>query len=131
MQTHSVLSEYNPIKRLTLPGVELPDPSGIVVIVGPNSSGKTLFLRDIERFLLMGQTDFVVCDSLAANKPRDVGAFVAELIDRRYIQAQHNMPGVYQSSIPFMGSVLSVRPNQVRTGFNLDNLKVNAETWSL
>src|SRR4051794_16432288 len=107
MRTHSVLSEYNPLGSVFIPGVEMLAPHGIVVIVGPNSSGKTLLLRDIERFLLTGQTEFIVCNGLTARMPPDIGALIDELIARRYIQEierQGVNQGRYQVLIPFMGS---------------------------
>ena len=71
MEEHSALSDYNPLKLISLPGVELANPEGIIVIVGPNSSGKTLFLRDIERFLLAGVCEHIVCKRIVVRKPPD------------------------------------------------------------
>lgn len=42
------LTEFSPLEGLTLPGVGPIDCSGLIVVVGPNSSGKSQLLRDIQ-----------------------------------------------------------------------------------
>jgi ABC-type polar amino acid transport system ATPase subunit len=80
----SALATYNPLKCIWIPGAEISDPCGIIVVVGPNSSGKTLFLRDIERFLLTGKHEFVVCEGISPQKPGDFQSFVDELVASNY-----------------------------------------------
>lgn len=76
----SALSDYNPLKAIWLPEAEIEGPRGIIVIVGPNSSGKTLFLQDIEKYLLTGVPTFIVCQGIASQRPANYKAFVDELL---------------------------------------------------
>ena len=46
------LVDFNPLTSLAIPNVEKVQPRGLVVIIGPNSSGKTQTLRDIQSRLL-------------------------------------------------------------------------------
>ena len=98
----SVLSTYNPLKMIWLPGAEIAQPKGIIVIVGPNSSGKTLFLRDIEKYLLTGTPNFIVCQSLAAQRPDNYQSLVDELIAKNYLQQVPGQPNQYRTYVPFM-----------------------------
>lgn len=45
----SSLVEFSPLEFLTLPGIEQLDCSGLILIVGPNSAGKSQLLRDIHQ----------------------------------------------------------------------------------
>jgi type II secretory pathway predicted ATPase ExeA len=81
----SALAKYNPLKALWLPGAEIGDPQGVIVVVGPNSSGKTLFLRDIENYLLTGTQAVIVCKGLTPQKPANYQEFVDELIAKNYV----------------------------------------------
>jgi hypothetical protein len=127
MQSHSALSEYNPIKHISLHGADLPSPEGIVVIVGPNSSGKTLFLKDIERFLLTGSAEFVVCKSVVVRKPPDSEAMIHELYERRYIREKPDNSNVYESWIPYLGSILARPPQGIRPSFPKASLRPSCE----
>ena len=118
----SVLAKYNPLKSIWLPGAEITDPQGIIVVVGPNSSGKTLFLRDIENYLLTGTPSFVVCQGLAPQKPADFQSFVDELIARNYLQPLPGHEGLYRTYVPFMKQKGPNDPNQ-RQPFQLNALQ--------
>lgn len=107
----SALAKYNPLKSVWIPGAEIPRPQGIIVVVGPNSSGKTLFLRDIEKYLLTGTQGFVVCQSIAPDKPSDYQGFVAELIARNYLQPMPGQDKHYRTYVPFMAQRNPQDPN--------------------
>src|SRR5262245_35016614 len=98
----SVFSSYNPLKTIWLPGTEIAEPKGIIVVVGPNSSGKTLFLRDIERYLLTGTSNFIVCQSLAVQRPDNYQGLVDELIAKNYLQQVPGQPQSYRTYVPLM-----------------------------
>jgi ABC-type cobalamin/Fe3+-siderophores transport system ATPase subunit len=149
----SELTNYNPLKKIWLPGAEIDDPQGIIIVVGPNSSGKTLFLRDIENYLLSGTPSFVVCKGVAAQKPSDFQAFVDDLIAKNLLQvtpaqamfggqgvehyrtnvplmrvAEPNFParpnGFFQPNIPNQLNPQFTQQNQnMRTPFSLDALR--------
>lgn len=98
----SALSEYNPIKSIQVVGVEIADPEGLIVIIGPNSSGKTLFLRDVERYLLTGKADLIVCRSITPRKPADLQALIDDLTNRRYLRPHPQQSNAFQVNVPFL-----------------------------
>jgi ABC-type cobalamin/Fe3+-siderophores transport system ATPase subunit len=118
----SILATYNPLKTVWIPGAEIADPQGIVVVVGPNSSGKTLFLRDIEGFLLTGQQGFVVCESIAPQRPSDYQGFVDELIAKNYLQQVPGQDSHYRTYLPFLTSKGPKETHQ-RSPFTLSALE--------
>lgn len=118
----SILSEYNPLKTLWLPGAEIADPKGIIVVVGPNSSGKTLFLRDVEKYLATGKQEFVVCQDMAPQKPSDFQRFVDELIEKHYLQPVPGQANQFRTYVPILAQQ---GPNSLysRQQFQLQSLK--------
>ena len=118
----SVLAQYNPLKTLWIPGAEIAEPQGIIVVVGPNSSGKTLFLRDIETYLLTGISTFVVCQGIAPQRPNDYQSFVDELIARNYLQQLPGNDKQYRTYVPFMSQKGPTNANQ-RQPFQLPTLQ--------
>jgi hypothetical protein len=76
----STLPAYNPVKSVRIPGVDQACPlKGLVVVIGPNSSGKTLFLRDILLALQGNLREQVVCTEIQLERPEDLDAFVRTL----------------------------------------------------
>jgi hypothetical protein len=118
----SLISDYNPLKSIWIPGAEIAKPEGIIVVVGPNSSGKTLFLKDIENYILTGKTDRVVCEGFTANRPAQFKPFVDELIERRYLQPLHNQQNQYRTHVPFLAQVTPNRPHN-RPNFGIPELE--------
>lgn len=52
---------YGLLSSVTIPpGIEI-NPKGLVLIVGPNSAGKTQLLKDIQAVLIGQARDLVVC----------------------------------------------------------------------
>src|SRR5690606_20389571 len=92
-------------------GAEIANPQGVIVVVGPNSSGKTLFLKDIENYLLTGKSGWVVCEGLAATRPEAFRPFVEELIARNYLQPIPNQGNQCRTNVPFL---VQTAPNQPR-----------------
>ncbi len=80
------LSEHNPLVSLTIPGVGKIKPEGLVLIVGPNSSGKTQLLQDIHLRMLGQARPFVVCQNVQLRKPADFHDFLATLIEEGYVR---------------------------------------------
>src|SRR5262245_10368739 len=115
----SLLSEYNPLKHIQLRGAALSDPEGIIVVVGPNSSGKTLFLRDIENYLSTGLAKFIVCSAMTLRKPTDPGAFVQDLIHNGYLRGAPGAPDQYVNYVPHVGH--HKRETGATTSANLAN----------
>ncbi len=118
-QPMSILSAYNPLKTIWLPGseAEISQPKGIIVVVGPNSSGKTLFLRDIDNYLLTGNPNFVVCHNLAAQMPDNYQGLVKELIaNKSFRPASSDLhPAQYRRFDAFLKSELTKEDNNRRS----------------
>src|SRR3954467_7999613 len=63
------LSDFKPLRRLALPELGDLQCSGLVVIVGPNSSGKSQFLQDIYKRLAGEPRELVVAKDIQIDKP--------------------------------------------------------------
>ena len=63
------LSDFKPLKRLALPDIGDLTCSGLTVIVGPNSAGKTQLLRDIKAKIAGEFRDLVVATELEIEIP--------------------------------------------------------------
>jgi hypothetical protein len=63
------LSDFKPLRRVTLPGLGDLECSGLVVLVGPNSSGKSQLLQDVYRRLAGEPRQLVVASDLQIEKP--------------------------------------------------------------
>ena len=101
----SKVEQYNPLESLAIGGTEIV-PSGLIVVVGPNSSGKTLLLRDIEKFLLVGRPGGVVCTDVTTKPPDDLVDFVRSLEDGNHLRSIPGAKqGTYQSSLPYLSGV--------------------------
>lgn len=63
------LSDFKPLKRVLLPGLGDLATSGLVVVVGPNSSGKSQLLQDVYRRLVGEPRQLVVASDVRIEKP--------------------------------------------------------------
>ncbi len=63
------LTDFKPIKRLELPGLGEIFCTGLTVIVGPNSSGKSQLLRDIKERISGEPRELVVASDLEIETP--------------------------------------------------------------
>lgn len=63
------LTDFKPLRRLVLPGLGELQCSGLVVLVGPNSSGKSQPLQDIYRRLAGEPRQLVVASEVNIEKP--------------------------------------------------------------
>lgn len=78
-------ADYQPLKSVKLPGVDI-SPKGLILVVGPNSSGKTQLLKDIHALLAGEQRKSIVCEQIIVDKPADLNAFLNDLEDRQYLK---------------------------------------------
>jgi energy-coupling factor transporter ATP-binding protein EcfA2 len=83
----SRIADYNPLVAIKIPGVpgEIKT-TGLVVIVGPNSSGKTLLLRDIENILTGNESKPIVCQDALLARPDDLGALLDDLLTNKLLE---------------------------------------------
>jgi len=86
----STVASYNPLKRIRLPGAVIEGPSGLIIVIGPNSSGKTLFLNDIQNHLSGSKESLVVCKSFAVNKPTSLGDYLKDLVENHLLKQMSN-----------------------------------------
>ena len=87
------LEEFNPLKGLTLPGNKPINTAGLILIVGPNSSGKTQLLKDIHASLLGQPRRLVVAHEVKVGKSTSFEELVECLEREGYIRRQLNNQG--------------------------------------
>jgi hypothetical protein len=112
------LSDFRPLSRLVLPELGTLDCSGLTVIVGPNSSGKTQLLRDI-RDRITGEPRKLVVASEIEVQPPDEEPFLKCLKAEGYISSVWADSGEEQyvprtTPIGSGGSAQNVGTNQLR-----------------
>lgn len=91
--TESSILDYNPIESISIHGVEALPARGLIVIVGPNSCGKTQMLYDISSCILGQRRDLVVCKSLKLRKPDNLDNFIENLEQEGYVESGVNEKG--------------------------------------
>lgn len=80
------LSDFKPLKRLVLPDIGDLNSSGLTVIVGPNSAGKTQLLRDIKAKITGEVRDLVVSEEIEIDIPEST-IFIKCLIAEGYLSS--------------------------------------------
>lgn len=99
----SKLADYNPIKSIKIANVELSAPRGVIVVVGPNSSGKTLCLEDIEAKLTTGHSGGIVSREMVVQGPANIDTFVDDLLKLGFIRSSPGGgPNSFSTYLPFL-----------------------------
>jgi hypothetical protein len=100
------LVEFNPLKSIAIPNLGKVQPRGLVVIIGPNSSGKTQALRDIQARLLGQPRKLVVCDEVEVQRPPELNPLLDLLFDWRLIRRRtdQNNTVYIDSLMPHLGA---------------------------
>jgi len=80
------LSDFKPLAKVTLPDVGDIPCSGLPLIVGPNSSGKSQFLLDLYQRLCGERRTLVVASDVQVNKPTDYPSFIKCLEFEGYVE---------------------------------------------
>ena len=98
------LSDFKPLKRVVLSGLGELSCSGLTVIVGPNSSGKTQLLRDIKGKVVGELRDLVVATEIEIEVP-ELDPFIKCLKAEGYIFSffDDNDQEQYVSRTPILG----------------------------
>lgn len=107
------LEQFNPLSGVTLTGGKAIKTDGLVLIVGPNSSGKTQLLKDIHASLLGQPRKLVVAEEVKIRKPASIETLVESLEKEGYIRRQLNDRGVEMlkvRTVPFGGSSPGIQP---------------------
>ncbi|WLD11877.1 TOPRIM nucleotidyl transferase/hydrolase domain-containing protein [Planctellipticum variicoloris] len=74
------------------PGIAI-RPTGLVLIVGPNSAGKTQLLKDITAILTGKQRDLVVCSDFQLTKPQNVEDPMKTFYDSGFLERRRDDNG--------------------------------------
>jgi ABC-type cobalamin/Fe3+-siderophores transport system ATPase subunit len=97
------LSGYNPLAAIHIHATTINKPRGLIVVVGPNCSGKTQFLRDIEK-TVTGQADpRVVITSVAPQLPANGQHFVGNLLSEQYVRRTTGGDPTVEFYAPYRG----------------------------
>jgi energy-coupling factor transporter ATP-binding protein EcfA2 len=116
-----ILNDFKPIEYLDLPGLGEIDCSGLILIVGPNSSGKSQLLKDIYNRVLGEQRELVVAKKIDVRKP-EFDTFLDCL----------NREGCIITSINQQTSQEIIRPMKSNSGINQAATEISldqARTW--
>lgn len=116
------LNNLNPLKSIAVPNIGSMEPRGLVVVIGPNSSGKTQMLRDIRGRVLGEQRKLVVCESIELQRPTNLENLLEVLISNDLIRKRidSNNHVHFDSRLPYIESNKkhwSLLENQVRSFF--------------
>ena len=77
-----------PIEAIDISGVPGLEIRGLIVVVGPNSSGKTQFLHDINETVCGKRRELVVSSGVTFRKPPPFDDYFAFLIEKGFIREQ-------------------------------------------
>jgi hypothetical protein len=117
------LVDFNLLKSIAVPNVGRIEPKGLVLVIGPNSAGKTQMLRDIQGRMLGQARKLVVCEDIEIDRPSSLETLLdvlfAEKQIRRRVDENNNI--YIEPIIPHLGehqSMWSLPENQVKSYFS-------------
>ena len=99
------LSDFKPLSSVSLPGLGDLALSGLTVLVGPNSSGKSQLLQDMYKRISGEPRELVVADAILISKPATLEPFLQCLEDEGYFTTFEDAAGAKQ-----------MRPNMMYSG---------------
>jgi hypothetical protein len=96
---------FNPLKSIAVPNAGSMVPRGLTVIIGPNSSGKTQMLKDLQARLLGQSRKLVVCERIDLERPPNLDALLDTLCSTRQIRRKFDQKNrqVIESLMPGLG----------------------------
>jgi hypothetical protein len=118
------LTDFKPLAEVTLPGVGQIPCSGLTLVVGPNSSGKTHFLTDLYSRLCGEPRNLVVASDVRINKPEYaplMQCLVSEGFIRRYVNPDNNEEQIIPSTT-YAGTgtaFQTIQSQQAKTGITI------------
>jgi hypothetical protein len=116
------LSDLKLLAKVTLPDVGDIPCSGLTLIAGPNSSGKSQFLRDIYQRLCGEPRNLVVALDVQVNKPSDYKSFTGYLEAEGYFETfvdENNQPHLRPRMTTGTGQpVQQLRSQEAETFYN-------------
>src|SRR6266550_924222 len=100
----SVIPYEIPIESITLPGIGKLRAGGLVLVVGPNSSGKTQLLRDMYATITGQARELVVAERISLKKPKDLDKFLGCLVDHGAVRRREAAGAItFESAVPHYG----------------------------
>jgi hypothetical protein len=87
------LVDYNPLKSISIPNIGRMSPRGLVVVIGPNSSGKTQMLKDIQSRVLGKSRKLVVCDDVEIQRVHELDPLIELLCEEGHIRRRTDANG--------------------------------------
>lgn len=114
------LTDFRPLNRVSLPDLGDLRCSGLILIVGPNSSGKSQFLQDIYLRISGEPRALVVASNIEIQKPPEYGSFIEWLKARRYIEDFYDDNGTahWRPLTTYLGTGQAVTQIQQNQGQN-------------
>lgn len=108
------LTDFKPLERVTLPGLGELDCTGLILVVGPNSSGKTQFLHDLHLCIAGEPRTLVVAKEIKIRKP-DYEPFLECLTREGYLKNFVDDAGTqhFRPMAPYVGT--GSAPGQIKT----------------
>lgn len=97
--------QYGLLSSITVPpGIKI-NPKGLVLIVGPNSAGKTQLLRDLQAVLTGQARDLVVCSDYHLVKPSSPEILLESLVAEGFLRKHRDTNGneFIQQTSPHLG----------------------------
>ena len=86
------LADFKPLRRVSLPGIGDLECAGLVLFVGPNSSGKSQLLQDIYNRVAGNPRELVVAEAIEIDKP-PLKPFLRVLEDEGYFETIEDEAG--------------------------------------
>jgi hypothetical protein len=122
MSDTETLTDFKPLGRVALPNIGELRCSGLILVVGPNSSGKSQFLQDLYLRLCGEPRSLVVATEVQVNKP-EYAPFVKWLEVEGYFETiiDDNGNTQWRPRTTYLGSgqaVSQIEPNQGQTWHN-------------
>lgn len=117
------LSDFKPLDGVALPDIGDLQCSGLILVVGPNSSGKSQLLQDIYQRLSGEPRGLVVATDVRVNKPQEFEPFARWLESQGYFETFVDDNGVSQwrPRTIYLGSgqaINQIQPNQAQVWHN-------------
>jgi hypothetical protein len=117
------LTDFKPLQRVELPGLGELHCTGLILIVGPNSSGKTQLLQDLYRRIIGEPRTLVVATTVELRRPEQMEPFIQCLEREGYLTKITDDAGNEQLRplTTFVGSgepAAQIHINQSREWFN-------------
>src|SRR5262245_28666565 len=115
------LADFKPLEKVSLPDIGGLSCSGLILVVGPNSSGKSQFLQDIFRRLVGEARSLVVATDVRIRKPEYkpfIECLEAEGCFETFVDDGGNSQWRHRTVFGTGAPISQIPPNQAETWYN-------------